>query len=86
MTYREVLVKHCNNRGMSKEDAESIVSNLIAIHGESSPMTSIWDQEETDQILLDTLLVQLRDQAVRYIEKNTPKAWYKELFQNTSKI
>jgi hypothetical protein len=78
MTIKEWAIDYCYQRGIFQEQAEIIINNIV-----KNEIIIPWDTDinKYDDRLKIVLAVSINAYAIEYIEKECPKAWFKELFR-----
>ena len=79
MTIKKWAINYCYERGMFEDQAEIVIGNVInSDEGQIIP----WDSDINDYNLLKfALAISINSYAIKYIEKEYPLAWFKELFK-----
>lgn len=82
MTFRQWAEDYCVQNGMYEKQAKEVVQQLID-HPASEAMAGRWDSNMDDYSpqMKNVLLLGLKHQALAWIDKNVPKAWYRPMFE-----
>jgi hypothetical protein len=85
VTIRQHCINYCVERGMFPHDAETVFGILISSNSMES-MKGRWDDEVSGYppFLITTIQTDLNVEAIEWIEKNKPKAFYKSLFEEVA--
>ena len=81
MTFREWAVEYCYKRGMFRNQATEVVESMIA--GPSNgAMEHRWGDriEDYPPLMQEVLAIELNSCAVRWMDANLPRAWYRGMF------
>ena len=83
MTFEQYAKKYLFENGMFEEQAAQVVEMAKKDEANES-MKNRWgdDVEGYPPDMLSILRVSLNDTAVRWIDENQPKAWYRPMFAN----
>jgi len=79
MTFKEALIKHLADNGMFPDQADSVFAQYSA---DNDSMVGRWNDEIEGypDIMLNVLVMGINSEAVRWIDKCLPKAWYRPMF------
>jgi hypothetical protein len=83
MTTREKFKKFLTDKGMFDEQAEEVMKAFIPKADSLATSYQItWDRpaEEYAPSLYSVLSITLKEEAIKWIDTNCPKAWYREMF------
>ena len=83
MAFEQYAKKYLFENGMFEEQAAQVVEMAKKDEANES-MKNRWgdDVEGYPPVMLSILRVSLNDIAVRWIDENQPKAWYRPMFAN----
>jgi len=78
-TFNEYFLKYLVINGMSSEQAIDI---MATVKEEDSPMKGRWNDtfEGYPDTMLPILMFGVRREALKYIDENCPKAWFRPVF------
>lgn len=81
MTIREWAEGYCRERGMFPDQAKAVIDALAADEI-GKPMLGRWDDrvDGYPPPMMAVLAISIDDRAVRWIDANCPKAWFRPVF------
>jgi hypothetical protein len=80
VTFKETLIKHLTDNGMFPDQANAVFDQYSNDAGK--PMAGRWNKPTASEpnTVLAVLILSINDEAVRWIDENLPKAWYRPMF------
>ena len=80
-TIKDWVVNYCFERGMFEDQALAVFEAVKASPANEA-MEGRWNDpvDGYHQAILNVLALSVKQEAVTWIEKNLPKAWYKPMF------
>jgi hypothetical protein len=82
MNVKQTLLKHLTDRGMSDNQAEEVLKEYLESVAKDTnyQITLSSDSGAYPQAVYNAFFSGLNHQAVQWIEKNIPLAWFKPMF------
>ena len=82
MTFRELANKHLSERGLFQKDIQAIIELAEKDPVFDGSMTNRWgdDLSGYPPEIKGTFLMGINSVALKYIDENIPKAWFRPLF------
>lgn len=82
MTTKERLIEMCVSKGMFESQAKEVVEIAVKKIDNLDNYKTTWDRpaSEYPDALYAVMFLTVKDVAIKWIDKNLPKAWFRELF------
>lgn len=77
----DAIQKHLVSNGMFPQQAKAVLEEVMALP-ENEPMQGRWDSQMSDypQVLQKALILSANNQALSWIDRNLPLAWFRPMF------